>query len=1764
MSHDNDSSLHLRTYGSFGRCHRDRDREKDIDLRDKDRSHLVDNGFCDYSDSFMGSRSGKDTLRRSHSMVSGKQVESLPKRPGNDLKNGMLSRVSSISGISKTSFERDFPSLGAEEKPGPPEIGRVSSPGVSSAIQNLPKGIGGNGWTSALVDIPMKVGGNGPLPSFTSQTSVSPGSTASSSSTGLNMAEALAQAPSRVRSPPQLSIDTQRIEERTRIQYSKLIPVTPSMTKSSALNSSEKSKAKGVRSGDLSGPSKVGQQSSQFVNLTLRAPARTDTPKISQVGNFQVLNRERNGISPTAKDGPSLMNPSRVATPLSGVQTASIPSPKSPVKPKLKADSKAGSPSSTHSSFGEKRPTSQAQNRNDFFNFIRKKTPVNHSVDLTESSCVASSCSAKLGEQITGTSTIVNQEKGSSASCLDLEHPVENGNGVTEDGGVAREVPSRSHPDNDERSSSSVPIVPDSGPGSVGESSSGPVLAPVCAPNNFDESPSSDPLVVPSEEELDLLRRLGWDENAEGDALTPEEINDFLRQYEARRTSIRTGQREIRPLRRRVLPDTGSGLALAGRWEMRRVVRAESPEVVEVVRVNESSPESSFRELDDVFLQTQARIWLAEVLHIRFNEEMAIAELLADGELLFQVSKIVWKMLLKKYPELKHSKVYIYERTSFGKSDRKYMPYPKVDSFLKVCQILGLTSIDLFSPSDVVEKRDIRRVCMCIRSLSKKARLKNLRVPDFDVVTYTIVMPTDLRSSSGNHAQNHDSNSESDEAESSFSELEFQSPRSNASYDASTLFNIVGGNFLEGNSVDDENFSQMHMEFNMDSQECHEDGQKRRLHGEIMLTELADFPHASVRKNDNHNFIEALNCKSFLSHNECRTYQGARTSFAQMGDIKYPNCHKSGEEIHSADINCFQTYASCFEDSTSGSDKKLNVNGEEAYEGYVGSVLRNINDKNLFAKCTTSNTCTDLDNEKEDFAKASIGAQAEIVHDSPGEDNVQSDCVVWYEDVFNDCFKCVPESHDRKPRSSDIIQFLDGEYDLPPRGCIDVAGNEELKHDGNFVDRKTSPADFISHQAGFSDLNVYSMDNSNFLNSDSVVLGGSVSMDTDNLDSNCRGIKYVNKRKPFEEDLDSEIPSTAEAHGLSENAATEDKLNKYDCTTTDLHDRERNEDKDLLTPKSCCLSVKTAGINRTSLNGIKLPPVPHPRKPVDFLKCDTKESQPGFKTEDGNPAGSLSSNADKQDVCVGIGSQYHNPPHADSAYKSDECAIPAHSDVLSDSGTTEGKNQGATGTIMSDGCSKAESEDALSQNVWITHIGGTSGVAVSGVPDNRDVSTSDSEMDAIEQPDDSTAHKEDTTYGHPMSCPKHESVTNFNFHGVKSQLIAGSFDTTNEGGLKDYLIEQKDSSCFHPCEACKDLMVEIKQDVPEQQCAENCLNCYTQGGSISDFSTKCSSQLIETENDDECCVSSSEVEDSCARWMKPLSSSCRGSSQQLLSVEQMTLRHLHSSMPNDRLAICDFDSSCQQQTQQTVVDPSDNTYLPMGNDIMQRETSGSLGIDCVDGSEFNGSEKRGTGVTENSKAPCTCYPNELDGSEFVDTHNAGPESPGQGGDCEIVSMYESASYDSFACNGDDQRFQDNILQTQENLPFSPPGCAAEGEENNCIEQISEGAGESEKELVTTLVSTGKRRDGTTGQVHRPGNIILKSVAGGITLVGSLFLLLHLRYDSMLMGRRKRDKEKNVAAVVPLQIQKAGMEGSAQKKVEMGKSDSLYPGERLKF
>ncbi|XP_074558990.1 uncharacterized protein LOC141814928 isoform X2 [Curcuma longa] len=219
------------------------------------------------------------------------------------------------------------------------------------------------------------------------------------------------------------------------------------------------------------------------------------------------------------------------------------------------------------------------------------------------------------------------------------------------------------------------------------------------------------------------------------------------------------------------------------------------------------------------------------------------------------------------------------------------MPYPKVDSFLKICQILGLTGIDLFSPSDVVEKRDFRRVSMCVRSFSKKARSKGLSVPDFDIVTYTIAMPTDLvggicrsleqsrcsSSSSGSYSMDFrrlhrkkgfECGYESDEAESSYNELEFESPSSHASFPAACMLNLDPEDYPQRRSVEEELFK-LHGYFELEDQTHNEDSHKNNQHEKNILLESTDSTFGGVIQSDNRDIQNSvINCckSSFLSH----------------------------------------------------------------------------------------------------------------------------------------------------------------------------------------------------------------------------------------------------------------------------------------------------------------------------------------------------------------------------------------------------------------------------------------------------------------------------------------------------------------------------------------------------------------------------------------------------------------------------------------------------------------------------------------------------------------------------------------------------------------------------------------------------------------------------------------------------------------------------------------------------------------------------------
>ncbi|XP_062025988.1 uncharacterized protein LOC133742337 [Rosa rugosa] len=502
-SSSNGSAKHA--YSSFNRSHRDKDREKE-----KERLNFGEPWDRDCSDPLGSLYTSKDHLRRSQSVLSRNKSEVLPRRAAIDSKscsnsshnngNGLISGVG--VGIQNTVFDKDFPSLGTEERQGVPDIGRVPSPGFTSAVQSLPVGnsalIGGEQFKSALAEVPNAIIGSSSSGSFSVQPTVAATSVsgASIATAGLNMAEALAQAPARARTAPQLSIKTQRLEELALKQSRQLIPVTPSMPKSSALNSSDKLKPKtAVRAGEMNATVKGGQQQpsqSHHANQSLHGgPVKSDAPKTSH-GKFLVLKPVwENGISSSPKDvtSPTSNASSRAAnSPLAVAPPVVSASSRSPNNPKLSAvERKVAALDLKSGATLEKRPSlSQVQSRNDFFNLLKKKTSVNSSNTLPDSGPNISSPTMEKSGDIT-------REVFSDPASPHIE----NGGEVTGNGDSSEEVQRFS--------------------------GTGPSAA-----------------VYPDEEEARFLRSLGWEENSGDDGgLTEEEINAFYDQYMKSRPSLK-------------------------------------------------------------------------------------------------------------------------------------------------------------------------------------------------------------------------------------------------------------------------------------------------------------------------------------------------------------------------------------------------------------------------------------------------------------------------------------------------------------------------------------------------------------------------------------------------------------------------------------------------------------------------------------------------------------------------------------------------------------------------------------------------------------------------------------------------------------------------------------------------------------------------------------------------------------------------------------------------------------------------------------------------------------------------------------------------------------------------------------------------------------------------------------------------------------------------------------------------------------------------
>ncbi|KAH0713570.1 hypothetical protein KY285_007445 [Solanum tuberosum] len=496
-------------YSSFNRNHRDKNRE-----REKERPGTVDLWDHDTSDplgNILAGRVDKNSLRRSQSLVSRKPGEFLPRRT-EDSKGGISITHSSGNGIhsggsssfngnQKAAFEKDFPSLGIEER----QVTRVSSPGLSSAVQSLPIGnsalLGADKWTSALAEVPPIIGSIGMGSSASQQSvAVAPTPSALSGTASLNMAEALSQAPPRARSTMQIPDKTQRLEELAIKQSRQLIPVIPSMPKVSVSSSADKSKQpKSIaRTNEMVGITKSMQQpfSSQLANQARSGQVRAEAPATSHGKTLLVLKSGReNGVTSLSKEAstPANNTGNRLANCPPAV-APSAPAVTSPTSRVTSLETKAAALSLKPRSTAEKRSSlSQAQSRSDFFNLMRKKTS-NSSTALPDSGMASSN----------------SREQ----SCLKTK---------------------------DEDSASLSPCVSENG--SERTSNGDPHEAQNHVQRHNDVEENNSPIngsVYPDEKEAAFLRSLGWDENAvEEEGLTEEEINAFYQEYMKLKPSLK-------------------------------------------------------------------------------------------------------------------------------------------------------------------------------------------------------------------------------------------------------------------------------------------------------------------------------------------------------------------------------------------------------------------------------------------------------------------------------------------------------------------------------------------------------------------------------------------------------------------------------------------------------------------------------------------------------------------------------------------------------------------------------------------------------------------------------------------------------------------------------------------------------------------------------------------------------------------------------------------------------------------------------------------------------------------------------------------------------------------------------------------------------------------------------------------------------------------------------------------------------------------------
>lgn len=485
------------------------------------------------------------TLRRSQSVISNRISENGEKRIGNEIRTitaAPLVRGGIVSNMQKAAFEKDFPSLGAEEKQCITQSNLANVARMNSSSSPIWQGQGSigrpgtpvsgvsliDGWKSALADAPVSNGvvslGNG---LSTASQQIAPGSLVSSkghglaSTSGLNMAEALVLNPSRPRTP-QLSTEVQRMEVLALKQSRQLIPVTPTMPKTMGHSPSEKSKAKSLRSIDTTASAVKGIQS-------IGSSHSMNSPKVTQGGKLLVLKPARelvSSVSVKPNNGSPVKggNTSSSSFGLSARGAIDVSGNASLVgfrKQKPLGDPRAVFSSGVDSGLGTRgkeakllieEKKSVSQNRNDFFNALRRKA------------CESPNSTATHDKSYTSTVHKADQENENMLpSTKDLTE-LKDKCSVENVGEKSDTVPSMVEIEATEKNKTIlngfVTVENDIAIRDTSETGS-PASANRVSAN-----------VGSEEEEAAFLRSLGWEENDSGEeALTEEEISSFYREH---------------------------------------------------------------------------------------------------------------------------------------------------------------------------------------------------------------------------------------------------------------------------------------------------------------------------------------------------------------------------------------------------------------------------------------------------------------------------------------------------------------------------------------------------------------------------------------------------------------------------------------------------------------------------------------------------------------------------------------------------------------------------------------------------------------------------------------------------------------------------------------------------------------------------------------------------------------------------------------------------------------------------------------------------------------------------------------------------------------------------------------------------------------------------------------------------------------------------------------------------------------------------------